>query len=416
MGRWTPSYLCVALALLGCGGDAPAGQGGSNSGGASSTGTCGADCGVGGGGGGTGGGGGGACTNPAPEVTKKTCVEAGYAATYQGTYVSTRQLDCHTHTYGPADVVDTCFEFTGPNFSVDLRTYFPSAPATTHTRLADGTPFADYTMRPAANGPLPNTMMTSEELYTKYLDIKVPGAVYVWEKTYGAATPTMAHLRFGDDKSVTEVGDWFATDGAHPDVAFGYSDPGFQHPDGLAWSAAGGLRTPLSDPGDPVPAEAQKFGLGIQRQVTPADPYADYGPAGFSAWNYNHVVETLTSFTPAYGRSSGGQWGAGNAKTYKNVLHVVFYHGTHVPGHTDYSCASEAKAANPGLAAYYLHLDGYHTYASEYYFALGKGLIQETFLYTEDGSYWKQGNCSFGLLFSPNADATNPSISYIDEL
>jgi hypothetical protein len=61
-------------------------------------------------------------------------------------------------------------------------------------------------------------------------------------------------------------------------------------------------------------------------------------------------------------------------------------------------------------ASYYYSLPGYHTYASEFCLAEGRWIIEESFLYTGDGSYWGFDDC-VGLSFD-----RNPAwVSYIDE-
>jgi hypothetical protein len=100
---------------------------------------------------------------------------------------------------------------------------------------------------------------------------------------------------------------------------------------------------------------------------------------------------------------------------------MIFYHGTHEPNHTDVSCAPMVQSSNPKYAQTYFHFAGYHSYASEFYFAQGVGMIQETLLYIEDSKYWKltdggvRPNCSMGILFSANQTNSSGEHAYIDE-
>ena len=354
------------------------------------------------------------CTNPPPEVVTNTCVEVGYPAGTPGAYVSARQFNCVTQTYGPWTRTNTCvpvFQFTAPNNSIDLREYFPPTTTFIRTARSDGSTYGRYTFSPDAAVVLPNTTLTSQALYMQYFNLNKPGRVYTWNKSYGledAGTPTIAHFFLGDDLSVTEAGDWFAPDNVHPSVAFGYATPAGTAPDGLAWSAPGGLRTPSSSAASPVHAE--RYAIGVSRQSTAGTPYS---ASGATAWNKTLVLETLPAYTPAFGRGADGGWGFGNGKTYFNVVRLAFFHGTHVAPHTDFTC--DAGITNPKYAGLYVNLPGYHSYASEFYLARNQGLIQETLLYIEDGTYWGAGRCPSGILFSADQSASNANISYRDE-
>ncbi|MGE4133973.1 MAG: hypothetical protein AB7F86_20215, partial [Bdellovibrionales bacterium] len=246
--------------------------------------------------------------------------------------------------------------------------------------------YSDYRFYPAT--------VDFDKLYRARFDLLKPGRLLVWEKMYApnneTCIPTYAQLFLGEDKSVTEVGDWYANNGCNPDVAFGYSDPTFTRPDGLAWSAPGGLKN-----------LAAKEGLGIKRQISSTSDYQDFGWSGYKAWNHTVLKEFLATYTPAFGRSSAGVWGKSHSKTYHDVIRIIFYHGTQEPGQQPIHCAAQAG---------YVSKPGYHTYASEFYLAKGIGIIQESLLYTESGSYWNMPNCSGQLMDNSEAKWT----SYID--
>ncbi len=359
------------------------------------------------------------CTNPNPEVVTKTCKEAGYPDSHTGSYVSTRQLDCKTGLYSDWVRNDTCkapvFTFSAPNNSIDFRKYWPNEYTSVVARKYDGTFYSDYRFYPLTGGKLVRgTNIIGEDFYKTYFDLKKPGYPYQWEKRYGEArtmTPTIAFIFMGDDLSVTEVGDFYGVDGATPSVAFGYSTNSTAIiPSGLLWSGIGGLKTASSNTALTIPKTSLIENLVIARQQKKlTEPYA-LGDA--QAWSELVVMETLPTYTPPYGRSATGVWGKGNGREYKDVIRVILYHGTRLPGHNDFTCASSVK---PEYASLYRTKPGYHTYAMEFYFAPGKGRIQEAFLYTEDGSYWKQPNCQFGTIFKNNPNTLELAASYIDE-
>lgn len=302
------------------------------------------------------------------------------------------------------------FEYSAPDSGIDLRKYFPSQYTRNLSRKSDGSLYSDYRMYRAA----PSLGSSFLQLFSMFFDQGKSGQLRIWEKRYfpdnELCVKTYAQLFFGDDMSVTEVGDWYAdVPKCTPDVAFGYGGPGGEN-SGLAWSSSGGLSTQQSQ--NPSARSTLRTNLSIRRQASPGAMYTDYGPSGYKAWSETRVLETLASFTPEYGRSNAGVWGTGFGKSYKNVVRIVFYHGTQTPGQSGISCVPKS---NGSLAALYRHQPGYNTYASEYYLAPDIGIIQETFLYVEDASYWGGiANCSGVALDSDSNAAKRVWTSYID--
>jgi hypothetical protein len=176
------------------------------------------------------------------------------------------------------------------------------------------------------------------------------------------------------------------------------------------------MRTPKTTGATPVAAE--RYGIGTSSQGAPGGPYTDYGPSGYQAWNKTLLIETLSSFTPAYGRDAAGAWGAGKGKTYANVIRVIMFHGTRKPldkGYKDVDCTPKVKQiAGYPSEYFYLHFPGYNSYTSEYYLAREEGLLQETLLYVENGEYWKKPDCSMGLLLEAEPAESSFSVTYRD--
>jgi hypothetical protein len=266
-----------------------------------------------------------------------------------------------------------------PAIAIDLREYFPVTdnPAT-RLNLANGAENTRYTYRNAPAGYLP--------LYDQFLSLGKPGYHYSWKKEYlinGAwCTKTVAILFMGTDQSVTEVGDWLSQTGCTGNVVFGYKTAAGANT-GLLWSGAGGLTA--------TPAIAE------MKTATQAAPGAAYATNGYAAYSKTGLIEALPTYTPPYGRNAAGIWGAGNAKTYTDVVHVVMYHGTRTPAPvTQIRCPNSPIAAH---GAYYQSFKDYNSYAIELYIAKGIGVIQETTPFIEDGAYWGVTNCN-GELFA----------------
>lgn len=303
------------------------------------------------------------------------------------------------------------FAYSASDAGIDLGRYFPKQYTRNLARKADGSLYSDYRFYTATASFGASFL----QLYSMFFDQGKIGQLRIWEKRYfpdnELCVKTYAQLFFGDDLSVTEVGDWYAdVPKCNPDIAFGYGSPGGGN-GGLAWSGPGGLSSPASQ--NLAGRSTLKTNLSIRRQASPGAAYLDYGGSGYKAWNETVVVETLATFSPAYGRSSAGVWGAGLGKIYNNVVRLVFYHGTQSPGKNDIVCQSQASGA---VAQLYRHQPGYVSYASEYYLAPEIGIIQETFLYVEDASYWGGiSNCS-GVALDANTTASKQKwASYIDQ-
>ena len=270
--------------------------------------------------------------------------------------------------------------------AVDLRAYFPDQAVYVYNK-ADGSASTRYTFQKS-----PNAM---DNLYTNYLDIGKPGYTYMWRKEYwqsGAwCTVTYAVLRMGDDKSVTEVGDWLSSSPCTPNVVFGYKTPsGIKT--GLLWSGPGGL----SD-------AATIAEVDVWRQNTPGAAYAF---SGSKAYSKTGVVEHLETYTPPYGRDEYGVWREGGSKTYSDVLRVVMYHGTKQLNGTTIRCIGPIAAHG----VYYQSYKDYNSYAIEIYLASGVGIIQHNTPFIEDGTFWSIPHCNGDIFNNPGAWVT-----YIDQ-
>lgn len=270
--------------------------------------------------------------------------------------------------------------------AVDLRAYFPEQAQHVY-RKADGTAKSRFTFQ---KSPCP-----MDALYTGYYDINKPGYTYMWRKEYMAngawCTATYAVLRMGDDKSVTEVGDWFSGAPCTPNSLFGYKTPLWINT-GLLWSGPGGL----SD----VPVINE---VDIWRQNTPGAAYAN---SGHKAYSKAGLIEHLPDYTVPYGWNESGIWAAGYGKTYSNVIHIVMYHGTRIPNGTSIRCVGPVSANG----VYYQSYKDYNTYAIELWLAEGVGIIQDNTPFIEDAAFWGMTNCTGDIFQYPGQWAT-----YIDE-
>ncbi len=300
------------------------------------------------------------------------------------------------------------FVYNNQNNTIDLRKYFPATTTNVIKRKANGSVYSSHNYKPAS--------ASFQTLYNNLMNQGKPGQVYTLQKRYGSESPTCtatyAILFMGDDRSVTEVGDWLATDKCTLDTAFGYYNSARTTPSGLMWSAPGGLRTKDSLRSDwPLPSKIED--LKIYRQNFKGDTYTYRNN---STWNETEVVETLGTYKPPYGRDADGVWGAGKGKTYNDVIRIRLYHGTRSgPNPTPVNCSSSIVNNNNSFTGGYKHNPKYRSYTSEYYLAPSKGIIQETLLYVEDGRYWASANCKMGIMFNRDQGADSVWTSYIDE-
>jgi hypothetical protein len=278
--------------------------------------------------------------------------------------------------------------------TVDLRAYFPDNVVNTYNR-ADGSASTRYTLQRS----LPGAPTGIDSIYYSYLSLPgKTGTPYMWRKEYSQSgswcTATYGTLFMGGDLSVTEVGDWRSSTGCTPNVLLGYKNHGTSVNTGLVWSPPGGLSA------NPLIAENDVWG-----QATNGSAYANSGSQSYSKTG---LIEVLPTFTPAYGRSVDGTWGAGLSKTYTDVIHIVMYHGTKVTPSSPVRCVGPISANG----SYYQSYKDYSSYAIELWLAAGVGIIQENTPFIEDASYWALPNCT-GDIFS---GAPGSWKTYIDQI
>ena len=280
--------------------------------------------------------------------------------------------------------------------TIDLRAYFPDNVTCTFNR-SDGSAASRYTLQRS----LPGVPTGVDSLY--YSQLFLPGKTgtpYMWRKEYWKGTPatwcTAAYggLFMGDDQSVTEVGDWMSNTGCTPNVMLGYKNHGTTTNTGLLWSGSGGLSE-----------TAVIREMDVWRQLVPSGAYVN---SNIQCYSKTGLIEVLPIFTPAYGRSCSGVWGAGLSKTYTDVVHIVMYHGTKSTPANPVRCVGPISAEG----AYYQSYKDFSSYAIELWLAAGVGIIQENTPFIEDASFWGMSNCN-GDIFSGNPGSWK---TYIDQI
>lgn len=264
--------------------------------------------------------------------------------------------------------------------AIDLQQYFPDS-AVVIMRKAAGTASSRYTFKKSPSG--------IDNLYYGYLNINKSGLPYMWQKEYWQnnawCTQTYGVLFMGDDKSVTEVGDWtVSTTPCTPNTVFGYRKADGSNT-GLVWASAGGL----SD----IPEIRE---MSVVRQNTPGAAITD---TGSKAYSKTGLIQHLDSYTLPYGRDVNGVWGAGSGTTYYDVVRIVMYHGTKTSTPVPIRCVGPISANG----AYYQSYKDYNSYAIELYLAKGVGIIQENTPFIEDGSYWGMSNCNGDIFNNPGS-------------
>lgn len=269
--------------------------------------------------------------------------------------------------------------------TVDLQEYFPIDALHTYVK-ANGTVSSRYTFKISPTG--------LDSLYTGYLNLNKPGLPYMWRKEYFSnnswCTATYAVLFMGEDKSITEVGDWYSSTPCTPNVVFGYKKP-TGATTGLLWAAPGGI--------------SEQYVINevdIWRQNSPGLAYQNSGSKAYSKVG---LIEVLPQYTVPYGRNSCGVWTEGNGTTYADVVHIVMYHGTKQPNETPVRCIGPISAKG----AYYQSYKDYNTYAIELWLAKGIGIIQENTPFIENASFWGMSNCNGDMFNNPGSWVT-----YID--
>lgn len=267
--------------------------------------------------------------------------------------------------------------------AIDLTQYLPQFQQAIY-RKADESLYSRYTFQ---ESPMP-----LDNLYANYMNLNKPGVPMMWRKEYWQnsawCTQTYGALFKGEDKSVTETGDYMPSSvPCQPNTILGYKT-NTGTPTGLQWSGPGGL----SD----VPAVVE---MNVWRQNSPGAAYTD---SGSDAYSKTGLVAHHVAFTPEYGRDEQGVWRKGGAMTYYDVVHLVMYHGTKTVGRAKVRCDVPPPAAE---GAYYQDYKEYNSYAMEMWFARDVGLVQERTTFIADGGYWGMTNCR-GHVFEPTAGWT----------
>lgn len=218
---------------------------------------------------------------------------------------------------------------------VDLRDYLPNG----RTVMTSGSVSAMYTIK--------------DSKPSQWFGMDKPGQLKTLKKEYNAGNgwqlATTAYLYYGDDKSITELGDIIK---GQP-LTYGGK--------GLEW--------------------ARKGGLTNRAKIKTMPVIRGGGEAKSKAYFTSHMIEHLPSHTLM----------GGNRATYYDVVHVIMYHGTQQGKEPNNIYCSNFVFQRPGVM-YFRHKN-YKSYAMEYYIAKGVGIIEEVTPYIEDGSFWGAGNC-----------------------
>lgn len=232
-------------------------------------------------------------------------------------------------------------------------------------------------------------------LYQQLYDQGHPGTLVSWQKEYPVGdsfcTATYGLLWFGEDGSITEVGDWLAFEGCTTYGAFGYRRLGTGENSGLIWSPAGGLGWSITP----------ELEVDVLRQNTPGAEYLDHG---YDAYSTVVLLDRLDSWTAPYGdEGTPGQWVAGGGTTYFDVVHLVLYHGTRSPEiqsgvESPTRCGPETlDPAYPRAQLSRSYAD-YESYAIELRLARDVGIVSEALLFTESDFWGASAVCSGAVM------------------
>jgi hypothetical protein len=306
-------------------------------------------------------------------------------------------------TLGLSPILDTTSAWAaGP---IDLRPYFPAADNV--YRLSNGYLLARYIFFPSSSTQNPDFW----NLYTSLLDLNSAGSLMIWAKGYYTPPPlsTLCPKTYGvllvgsgSDKSVREAGDWYNDADPVSGVcqnswgALGYQQwpvggyasspaPSFSlsNTTALNWSGPSGLDDSWG---------SYQSGYVFRQAPDSSYPYAAGAPP-WAEYSTPALIETLSTWSPEYGRNAMGLWVQNPGRTYTNVVRIVLYHGTGISGQTASTCTDNSAIGNPYAGWYHHHgpvmINGvstsnfYSTYAMEFYLSTQYGILQETLLYDE---------------------------------
>lgn len=278
--------------------------------------------------------------------------------------------------------------------SINLQEYIPrDTKISTDYYMFNGPRVANYSFYPGNSD--------FYKAYNFYQDLQKPGDLVIWQKTgfgFSAGAPaegcvlTWGMLWFGSkDKSITETGDLLPADKCGGNLGiFSYRHSVNQTLNsGIVWSDVDG--------------------------VSSKGTYRDYLTAhngqltGHRAYNWTALLGVYDSYTLDYGLDASGKLVRGAGKTYKNVALIYFLHGVAGGGLKEIKCPTDPTWEG---SPFYRHVDGYSSYASLYFLAPGKGIIQEVFLFNETDSYFGPDlNCrGFALGRTANLKESDPSL------
>jgi hypothetical protein len=123
-------------------------------------------------------------------------------------------------------------------------------------------------------------------------------------------------------------------------------------------------------PGGHTLGESYYSNYGVTNYYTPNLQTTAPSTGGATIHSVVRMIDKYNNFTPWYGRETG-IWGAGNAKTYSDVILMEFSHGTS----PDKSCGN--------LPSGYVHQTGYTTFWQYIWYAKNVGEIQRMTLFDE---------------------------------
>lgn len=251
---------------------------------------------------------------------------------------------------------------------IDLREYFPDTGSVTLHKPTG--PHARYTFSRAPNGFKP--------LFDAFLKLPKPGEHYVWQKEYMTAgkwvTATYAILQMCDDGSVVEVGDWLHL-GRGDFGVFGYRrDDGANA--GLVWCPPGGLI-----------GEPQWDEMATISQAYSGAALAQNGSRCYSESGLISVIPSMVVSGVAY----------------RDVAHIVMYHGVRNLGSTPVKADKLPLVAN---GVYYRNRSDWDEYSMELWLAKGVGIIKERTPWIENASWWGLPNFVGEIFSAPGSWTT----------
>lgn len=281
---------------------------------------------------------------------------------------------------GFANSISAQKEINKKNEIILMSDYFPTYPLSRLYRRFDGTVYLKH-------------IIESMDSRLGFIPLGADGSTYyVLHDYFQAGNDSNQfnysdtwHMRNGPDGEVSEVADSFDLTDLPPSTVPRYGRMNIYKDQVIGHGRPGGHKV----------GEEPYIQDNIRMWYLPDNSSTEGFRSDMLAWSSLQVISKLKTYTPPYG-STFGTFGPGKAKSYNDVIVVLFKHGSKYNGLKEPICANQPKV--------FPHLNGYSSFYQKLWLAPGIGWIQIENLYYE-------ASCD-GTLTSTNPQSW---MAYLDE-